>query len=358
MWHRTPVSELLHIKYPIIQGPFGGNFSSVKLVSTVSNAGGLGSFGLNSYSPEEIKQIDQEIRANTSLPYALNLWVPFHQEEAFTEKDYQQLKTALAPYFEALHLTFPPYAPKAVPTVDFEQKIEAILACSPPIVSFIFGIPKPDIIHALRKQNITIMATTTSLEEAQMIEKAGLDIVIASGSEAGGHRASFLTSPEASLTKTESLLHQLANKIQIPIVVAGGISTSRDILKALKSGASAVQMGTAFLATDESNATAIHKSKLRSDQVLSTQLTKIFTGRLARSLASPLTAQFPLEYTGKIAPFPWQSQLMKPLRLEALAQQKWEHLAFWSGQPSAPLLHTSAKRLMESLCKEMDELTL
>ena len=259
MWNKTAVSQLLNIEYPIFQGPFGGRFSSTKLVATVSNLGGLGSFGLNAYGPEEILEIDQEIRGLTNKPYVLNLWVPLAHDPAdgFKEKDFEPVIETFKPYFEQLGVPLPEFSRPKGP--HFESQVEAILKVNPPVVSFIYGIPPQEIIQAFKAGNVIMMAVATTLEEAMAIENSGIDLIIASGKQAGGHRASFLKSAADSLESTSRLVQTVTAKVTIPVVAAGGITTGKDIVEMFRFGASGVQIGTAFLATEESNATDFHK---------------------------------------------------------------------------------------------------
>lgn len=355
MWNKTQATELLKIKYPIIQGPFGGTFSSAKLVSTVSNLGGMGSFGLNSYSPEEILEIDKEIKQLTNKTYALNLWVPLKNDptDNYEKDDFEELKKIFKPYFDKMQIPLPEMPnPK---TQGFEIQIEAILKTKPPVASFIFGIPPKEIISELKKRAITSIATATSLEEAALIEEAGIDFVVASGSEAGGHRASFIKSAEESLTSTHLLVHQVVDNVNIPVIAAGGISNGRNIANVLKLGASAAQIGTAFLATNESNASTIHKSKLLSNEPIKTDLTKVYTGRLARAISNNLSRDFETANNERIAPYPIQSAFLKSLRKVSVEQDKLDYAAFWSGQPSSILKYKSANKLFNSLVSEFLE---
>lgn len=356
MWNRTRATELLKIKYPIIQGPFGGKFSSSQLVAKVSNLGGMGSFGLNAYAPEEIVEVDKEINGLTSMSYALNLWVPLKDDPIDTyEKDsFDKLKKIFAPYFEQMHVSLPE---KPLPkTQNFELQVEAVLKSGPPVASFIFGIPSREIILELKKRQIIVMATATTLEEAMIIQEAEIDIVIASGSEAGGHRASFVKSAEESLTPTRLLIHQVVDNLNIPVIAAGGISNGNDLADILIAGAAAAQIGTAFLATNESNASEIHKSKLLSSSPIKTDLTRVFTGRLARAISTSLSRSFKDSYNEYIAPYPIQSNFLSSLRKASIEQNSSDFVAYWSGQPSSILKHKSVETLFHSLIEEVSKI--
>lgn len=352
MWNKTRITELLGIKYPIVQGPFGGRFSSVKLSSTVSNLGGLGSFGLNAYDAEEILEVNKQMKVATNKPYVLNLWIPLEKDpvKQYSSKDFSALKHLFQPYFEQLGVPLPNYPHPKAP--DFDLQIEAILQAKPPVASFIFGIPPKEIIQALKKVGSITAATATTLEEAFLIEEAGIDLVIASGAEAGGHRAAFHQAKNASILNLQSLLGQIKEKLKLPIIAAGGISNGRDVAKLLQLGADAAQLGTAFLATDESGASEIHKSRLFSDPPLKTSLTKVYTGRLARAISNTLSKDFEDVDPEKLAPYPIQSAFLSPLRKAAIAQKRFEYVAFWAGQPSRALKYKSTTELFNALVEE------
>lgn len=354
MWNNTRATKLLRIKYPIIQGPFGGGFSSAGLTATVSNCGGMGSFGLNAYNAEEILKINKDIKALTDQPYALNLWVPLQNDpiKQYTSQAFEQLRDAVRPYFDELGLNVPEYPEYEENT--FEDQVEAILRAKPPVMSFIFGIPAKEIIRELKQSKTTIIITATTPEEALQAEAAGADLVVASGAAAGGHRASFLNpGVRESLLDTATLVEETLKNIKIPVIAAGGLSDGDAIYKVMKLGASAVQLGTAFLATDESNATDVHKKKLLSKEQLRTTLTKIYSGRLARAMANDFTEGLKHLQDDIIAPYPVQGKFLAPLRQAAIARQKWEYVAFWAGEPSSVLVHTSAEKLFHSLTERL-----
>ena len=153
------------------------------------------------------------------------------------------------------------------------------------------------------------------------------------------------------------MIHQVVDNVNIPVIAAGGISNGRDIADILKLGASAAQIGTAFLATNESNASTIHKSKLLSNEPIKTDLTKVYTGRLARAISNNLSKDFEKKNNERIAPYPIQSAFLKPLRKISIEQNKLDYVAFWSGQPSSILKYKSANQLFNSLVYEFLEIS-
>jgi nitronate monooxygenase len=351
MWYKTKASELLGIEYPILQGPFGGNLSSVKLVAAVSNAGGLGGYGAYTLSPEEIISLDQQIRSATKNPYNINLWVSDTDapDSGVSDEQFKQAVTLFKPYFDELGIELPA---KPVPFQSrFENQVNVILHQRPPVFSFVFGIPAADILEQCRRLGIVTAGAATTLDEAIALAFAGVDLIIASGFEAGGHRPSFLASAESSVTGTFVLLQLIKEKVNIPVIAAGGIASGKGVAAALALGADGVQMGTAFLATEESNATYIHRQMLFSDAAKYTTLSRAFTGRSGRGISSRIAKELVQEERSML-PFPLQSQFMSNLRKAAVEQERWDMIHFWSGQIAPVLKHTRAADLMAAVVTE------
>ena len=351
MWYNTAATKLLGIEYPILQGPFGGNFSSVRLAALVSNMGGAGGFGAYTLTPQEIVQVSGELRQATDKPYNINLWVSNTDVRGggVTDAEFDKAKVLFQPYFEELGLAFPE-KPASVFS-PFEDLVQAILDTRPPVFSFVFGIPSADILEQCRRKGIITAGAATTLDEAIALEAAGVDLIVASGFEAGGHRPSFLAPAENSLTGTFVLVQQIKERVKTPVIAAGGIATGKGIAAALTLGADAVQIGTAFLACEESGAPAFHKSLLFSDPAKYTVLTRAFTGRLGRGLMNRISS----EVSGRdkdLLPFPLQSRLLSSVRQTAIARERWELVFSWGGQIASILTHTRAADLMAALIKE------
>lgn len=347
MWPSS-LTEKLSIRYPIVQGPFGGGLSSVELTSTVSNLGGLGSFGAQPLSPDEIIQTTQTIRERTDKPFAINLWVSDRDErlKSFTRDDFEKLRKAFEPYFHELKVALPEF-PENLGS-KYEEQMQALLKARPPVFSFVYGIPSADVLSECRRSGIKTIGTATTVDEALALENAGVDAVVATGFEAGGHRVSFLRSAEESLMGTFSLTPQVADAVKIPVIAAGGIADARGVRAAFQLGADGVQIGTAFLACKESGAIPLHKEKLFSTEARYTTLTKVFTGRLARGLANKLAIE-PKILDHLLAPYPMQSMFLSKLREAAIQQKRGDMFMFWSGQSAALLKHKNAGELFASL---------
>lgn len=357
MWNETKLTKLLGIDFPIIQGPFGGGLSSVNLTSMVSNAGALGSFGGQPFSAQEIIETCNEIRKHTSKPFNINLWVNDRDSrlDSFGDDDYTKLTALFKPYFDELGLPIPDRPANL--GAKFEDQVEAIFKVRPAVFSFVYGIPSPGILEKCKQLGIKTIGAATTVDEAIALQNAGVDAVVATGFEAGGHRVSFLQPAEDALTGTFVLIPQVADAVKIPVIAAGGIADARGLQAALTLGADAVQMGTAFLATVQSNATREHKERLFSSHAKYTTLTKIFTGRLSRGLRSRLTEEL-RPYEHLLAPYPLQGKFMGYLKAyPATADSNPDFKSYWAGQAAPLLKHKDARILIESLVNEMNNKT-
>nr|WP_232325409.1 nitronate monooxygenase [Pedobacter panaciterrae] len=351
MWYETKASKILGIEYPILQGPFGGSLSSVKLVSTVSNAGGLGGYGAYTLSPEEIIKVDQQIKTATNKPYNINLWVSDSDtpDGNVTDEQFKQAQALFKPYFDEIGIPLPE---KPAPFKSrFENQLEVILHQKPPVFSFMFGVLSDDILEQCRRRGIATVGAATTLDEAIALDSTGVDLIIASGFEAGGHRPSFLASAESSITGTFVLLQLIKEKVKTPVIAAGGIANGKGVAAALALGADGVQMGTAFLATEESNATEVHREMLFSDNAKYTTLSRAYTGRLGRGITSRLAKDMIYKEHGFL-PFPLQTQFISHIRKRAIEQEKWDLILFWGGQIAPVLKHRKATELMKSILDE------
>jgi nitronate monooxygenase len=353
-WNQNRLTERLGIVYPIIQGPLGG-LSSQRLTAAVSNFGGLGSFGAQSRTPDEIKAVIAEIRSLTSRPFAMNLWVSMEDEGARTsdERAFNRSLTPLSAYLLELGVSRPAY--QAYRPIRFEDQARVLLDAGVPVFSFIFGIPPREILDECRAKDIVLIGTATTPEEAVALEQAGVDAIVASGFEAGGHRGSFLRRSEDSLTGTISLVPRTVDQVEVPVIAAGGIADARGIVAALALGASGVQMGTAFLTCEESGASRLHREALLGGGAGHTSLTRGFTGRLARGIHNRLMEA--LNQNGiEILPYPLQRALVRNLATAAEAAGHSELLPLWAGQ-SAPLSRcTDVTELLESLVGNVSEI--
>jgi nitronate monooxygenase len=322
--------KLLSIEHPIIQGPMGGGPSTPELVAAVSNAGGLGSLGAAYLTPDQITDAIRRIRSLTSRPFNVNLfsggWSTNHSFDAGPILD------LLSEVHEKLRLP-PPVAPTHAPD-PFPAQFEAMLDARPPIFSFTFGIPDPDAMSRLKSRGIAILGTATTVEEARQLELSGVDAIVAQGSEAGAHRGTFLDSSEmfeSSMVPTLPLVRATASAVKLPLIATGGLMDGRDIVNALEAGASAAQLGTAFLVCPESGASEAYKRAILSAKEDTTVVTRAFSGRPARGLRNTFLEQVDARQD-LILPYPLQNTLTRRMRTAAGQQGLPDYLSLWAGQ--------------------------
>jgi nitronate monooxygenase len=353
-WNKTRITASLGIEYPIIQGPLGG-LSTQRLTATVSNFGGLGSFGAHGWTPAAIKDVIAEIRTLTAKPFAMNLWVSMEDEGAHTSgsEAFARSLSFLSGHIQALGGALPAFTPY-VP-IKFEDQARVLLDAKVPAFSFIYGIPPKEILDECRAQGILTIGAATTADEAIVLEQAGVDVIAASGFEAGGHRGSFLRPAEESLTGTFSLVPQVVDAVSAPVVAAGGIADARGMVAAFALGAEGVQIGSAFLACEESGASLHHRKALLSGNTLRTGLTRGFTGRLARGIHNQLLEELNRQGV-EILPYPLQRGLVRNLAIPAEKAAKPELLPLWAGQSASLCRHTDAKELLQTLMSEVSSI--
>ncbi len=346
-WAKTRVSARLRIEYPIIQGPLGG-LSSQRLTAVVSNFGGLGSFGAHGLTASAIKDVIAELRSMTDKPFAMNLWVSMEDAGArrSDEAAFNRSLAPLAPIIQSLGATLPPYKPYT--PMEFDEQVRVLIDAKVPVFSFIYGIPPKEILEECRAKGIVIIGTATTPDEAIELQNANVDVIVASGFEAGGHRGSFLRASEDSLTGTFSLVPQVVDVVSAPVVAAGGIADARGILAAFALGAEGVQIGTAFLACEESGASQQHRQALLSEKAGKTALTRGFTGRLGRAIKNRLLETMNVPGV-EILPYPLQRFLMRNISAPAEKSGQPEFIPMWAGQSANLSHHTKATELLNAL---------
>ncbi|GAA4717358.1 oxidoreductase [Phytohabitans rumicis] len=263
-WRDTPLARQLGLALPIIQAPMAGGPSTPRLAAAVSSAGGLGSIAGAMLGPDALRAAIAEVRARTSAPFAVNLFVPLPPPRADRVAQWAAL-TGVQP-------SAPPAAP------SFDDQLAVVIAERVPVFSFTFGIPP------LADVDAVTIGTATTVAEAIALERAGVDAVVAQGYEAGGHRGTFLGPVDRSLIGTLALVPQVADAVAVPVVAAGGIMDGRGVAAALALGAQAVQLGTAFLRCPEAGTSEAHRAALDHE----TTVTRVLTGRHARAVRTPL----------------------------------------------------------------------
>ncbi|WP_349407762.1 nitronate monooxygenase [Pseudalkalibacillus sp. SCS-8] len=351
MWNKTRLSTLFGVEYPIIQAPMAGGPTTPELVSEVSNEGGLGIIGAGYFTAEKLTSSIQEVKKRTNKPFGVNLFVV--KEQFVSETDLRKSFESLGPFREKLKL--PDELPEIKTSLGITELIDIVIHEEVPICSFTFGIPDKEIITRLKKHNIIVVGTATTVEEAKAVEEAGMDAVVAQGSEAGGHRATFIGHSNNGLIGTMALVPQVKDYVHIPVIASGGIMDGRGFAAASMLGAEGVQMGTAFLTTKESGANEFHKRAVLTSTEEQTVITTAFSGKAARGINNYFIHQL----TGEgvlIAPYPIQNSLTKPIRSEAMKQGDTRFMSLWSGQGSRMSENTTVKELFGKLVSDINGL--
>ena len=343
--------QRIGITHPIIQAPLAGGGDTPALVAAVSNAGGLGFIGAAYLTPDQIRASVAEVRARTSQPFGINLFAP--QKPSQNRGKPETMLERVAPYFVEMDLPTPEL-PKP-PANTFDEQLAACVESSAAVFSFTFGALPANAVSAIKGRDILVMGTATTVNEAVMLEKSGIDAIVAQGSEAGGHRGTFSGDFTAGMIGGISLVPQVVDAVRVPVIASGGIMDGRGIVAALALGASAVQMGTAFLTCDESGVPDAYRQAILCAEENQTRLTRAFSGRPARGIENRFMKEVELgPDDDAILPFPIQNALTRPLRTAAAKQGRAEFLSLWAGQGVRLARRQSAAELIARLAQETD----
>ncbi|MEK4563905.1 nitronate monooxygenase [Alkalihalobacillus sp. FSL R5-0424] len=351
---KESIYKRLQLTHPIIQAPMAGGISTPELTAAVSNHGGLGTIAAGYLTPEALREHIQEVKKKTDHWFAVNVFVPstYQVEDCALHTS----KTLLHPIHQSLEIEQEEVSlPKSEEDYrTYQALIDVIIEERVPVCTFTFGIPSHSIIERLKRHNIVVIGTATTVKEAIEIERAGLDMVILQGSEAGGHRGTFLHTEEEGLIGLMALIPQAIRLIHIPIIAAGGIMDGRALMAARCLGADAVQMGTAFLTCTESGASDIHKKAITKATDSQTILTSVFSGKKARGINNTFIRVMQ-KHEEDLPAFPIQHILTKSIRQESMKQKNREYMSLWSGQ--SPMLATvqTAGELIERVMEEAEE---
>ncbi len=322
----SSLSSLFGVEHPIIQAPMAGA-QGAELAIAVCNAGGLGSLPCALLSPDQIRAEIEAIRRSTSKPFNLNFFC-----HTAPKPDYDGEATwiaKLAPYRDELGIAEATVKGGRAPFDEASCMI--VEALQPPVVSFHFGLPEPHLLDRVKRTGARVISSATSAAEARWLDAQGVDAIIAQGVEAGGHRGMFVETDIANQVGTFALIPAIADAVKVPVIAAGGIGDARTINAAFTLGASAVQIGTAYLLCPESKISPLYRAALKRADGHDTVLTNVFTGRPARGIANRATRE--LGPISSIAPaFPNATNAMLPLRIRAEAQGSSDFTPLWSGQ--------------------------
>lgn len=327
-------AESIEIDHPIIQAPMAG-VTTPGFVAASANAGILGSIGAGYLSAEATREFIREVQKLTDKPFAVNLFVPEHNEA--DQEQMRQAYLALQPIGKKLGM---PFWKAPLSETAFDDQIDVIIEEGIGICSFTFGLPDEPVIQRLHEHGVYLIGTATTVEEAILAEQAGMDAVVAQGKEAGGHRGSFLGE---QLVPLAELLPSVVKAVGIPVIAAGGIANKVHVEQQFLRGATAVQIGTALLAADESGAHPLYKEAVLAATDNNTVLTKAFSGKSARGIRNEfidMTASVP------IAPYPYQNDLTKKIRSEAARLGKPEFMSLWAGESVQETVGGSLKEII------------
>jgi nitronate monooxygenase len=352
------ITEILKIKYPILQAPMAGEVTTSELVSEVSNSGGLGMIGAGYMTPIQIRNQIRELKTLTSNPFGINLFVPNEFDVIYD--DIKSANQLLNPIREQLNL--PQKDSFEIPEFNnvyetFIEQIKVVIEENVPVCSFTFGIPSEKVISELKKSDIILMGTATNVREAVENEKAGMDIVVVQGSEAGGHRGNFIDDYKVSLVGSMSLIPQVVDNVSIPVIAAGGIMDGRGLMASICLGAKGVQMGTAFLTCIESGAHKVHKDAIMNVTEEDTVLTRSFSGKWARGI----TNNFILGMQSNewyLPDFPVQNTLTQDIRKVAASKNNKEFMSLWSGQSTRLAKQQAVKILIKNIMSEAEKIKI
>ncbi len=340
--------QRLGIKYPVFVAPMAGT-STPELAAAVSNAGGLGALGLGASSAQAAKTAIEKTQQLTDQPFQINFFC--HQPTEYHQQQAQQWIDHLRPQFAEFDAEPPTQLhPIYQSFVENNELLDVVLATRPKAVSFHFGLPTDQQIAALKDAGIITMVSVTQLTEAIAAQKAGIDVLIAQGVEAGGHRGTFNPQCDAGLA-TLDLVILLNQYLDLPIVAAGGIMTGEDIRLYLELGASAAQLGTAFVQCAESAANEAYRTLL-FDQPL-TQITDSISGRPARGLLNAWHQYVDIPQRPLHAGYPYTYDLGKQLHAAAAKQGEHGFGAYWAGSNVANIRRMDVSELMQTLVNEL-----
>lgn len=350
MNYTTDLTSRLGIEKPVIVSPLSGGPTTPALVAAVSQAGAMGSLAAAYLSPKQIEHDVAMIRSLTDRPFLINLFTPMPEVKISSI----ELLTAIAvtqQYRDELGLAKPTLQPPYHPV--FHQQFEQVIRAKPCAFSFVFGLLDWEYLDACKKEGILTIGTATTQDEALALEERGVDAVIAQGVEAGGHRAIFSTIASDPDIPALELTRLCSTKLHIPIIAAGGIMTGYDIAKALKAGAQAVMLGTAFLLCPEAGTSKPYRLALK-ERSSKTALTRAFSGRLARGIENRFSIEME-QSSSSILPFPAQNAFTRDIRDQATRFDKSEYISLWAGQGYNKIREMTANELIRVLCKEMEE---
>lgn len=328
MWQDRRLLDLFDIEHPIVQAPMAGAVTP-ELAAAVANAGGLGSLAFAMLDQAQARAEVGRMRSLTNKGFNVNFFC--HQPPLADAAVEARWKKRLAAYYDELGVDPLAPFPSALRRPFDEAMCDLVIETRPRVVSFHFGLPEARLMHRVKATGATVVSSATTVREAIWLEGHGADVVIAQGCEAGGHRGMFLATDVSSQVGTMALVPQVVDAVKVPVIAAGGIADGRGVAAAFALGASAVQIGTAYLLTPEAKVSKLHREALASAHDDESALTNVFTGRPARGIVNRVVREVgPI--SGDAPPFPLASGAIAPLRAAAEAKGAGDFTSLWTGQ--------------------------
>lgn len=345
---KTSICDLLNIQHPIVQAGMAGT-ATAKLAAAVSAAGALGTLGAAYMKPDEMRKNIRAIKEYTDKPFAANLfcvdmedhWEGVEQAQKVLNRFRTELGIEEAENYSTANM--------------FDDQFQVLLDENVPVISTAFGVLPEDKLSLAKEKGAIIITMATTVDEAVQAERSGADLIVAQGSDAGGHRGTFDISrhPYGANIGTFSLVPQIADNVSVPVIAAGGIMDGRGLVAALALGASGIQLGTVFLPSDESAAHPVYKQQLLESTEESTVITKSFSGRPARGIKNKFIREF--EGSAEPVAFPSQNTLTSDIRKAAAKQDNPEYMSLWAGQGTRLLRSRKESRASDIVAAIMEE---
>jgi nitronate monooxygenase len=351
MWHDRRILDLFNIEHPIIQAPMA-SATNAELVAAVSEAGGLGSFGAAGTPPDRLRTTVQAIRQRTNRAFHINLFSAHTENFDRHARPGPRLSERLAAYHSELGLgPVPQPAPMFGPA---EEQFDVLMEEGVTIISFHFGADARLVARA-HEAGARVLCSATTAAEAKQLEDMGVDAIITQGSEAGGHRGTFSVDYRQALIGTMALVPQVVDAVSVPVIAAGGIMDARGLVAALALGASAVQMGTAFLGCPEAPITDAGRKALQTAEAEATTVTEAMSGKPARGIRNRYIDEVETLHE-PLLPYPAQYSVSRDLRKAAAEREDPNFIAMWAGQGVGLIRQRPAADFVADLVRESQQL--